>query len=105
MVPFASTLWHRYHFVAREISQGVATGVGMHGCLVYVGGIAVKHNLSSERPRFWSHVDEIVGRADDILIVLYHHYSVSNLLEMVKHVDESFGVAAMHANARFVENV
>ena len=70
-----------------------------------MGEIALIHNFAAFTSGFRTNVDEIVGRADNILVVLHHNHRVADFLKHLQHPDEAFSVARMQPDAWFVENV
>lgn len=70
-----------------------------------VGEVALIHHFAAEPPRLRSDVDDVVGGADYLLVVLHHDDRVAQLLQAAQHADEPLGVARMQPDARFVENV
>ena len=50
-------------------------------------------------------VDEIVGSTHDFLVVLHHDDGIAQRLQFLQYMNESGGVAAMQADAGFVEDV
>ena len=52
-----------------------------------------------------TYLDDVVGRAYDVFVVLYHNNGIADVTQFLEDMDESLGVAAMHANGRLVEDV
>ena len=52
-----------------------------------------------------THVNQVVGTADDVLVVLDHHHGVAHLLQHAQHMDQPVGVARMQADGWLVEDV
>ena len=70
-----------------------------------VGKVAGIYYLSSVASGIRSDVDYIVGRAHYLLVVFHHYYGVAYLLQLAQDAYQPVCVAAVEANARFVENV
>ena len=56
---------------------------------------------TSERP----HVDEEVGGADDVFVVLDDEDGIAKIAEAAEDADEAFGVAGVEADGGFVQNI
>ena len=52
-----------------------------------------------------AHVDEVVGGADDVLVVFYYNHRISEIAESGHRGDEAGGVRGMEADGRLVEDV
>ena len=52
-----------------------------------------------------AYVDQMVGRADYLLVVLYDDHRVADVAQAAEHTDQAVGVARMEPDARLVENV
>ena len=85
---------------AQEIAHGMAIA-----SLLKVVHVALIDDFASQASGIRADVDDVVGRTDDFLVVLYHHHRIAQLLELAKHLDEAVGVPAMKADARFVEDI
>ena len=55
--------------------------------------------------RAGTHVDEVVGGADDVFVVFYYDYRISKIAEADHCGDEAGGVGGMEADRRLVEDV
>ena len=67
--------------------------------------VAFVHDLSTEAACLGTYVDDIVGRTDDVFVVLHHDHGVACLLQLAKHADELVGIAAMKPYGGLVEDV
>ena len=54
---------------------------------------------------FGTDVDEIVGIADNIFIVLYDNDRVAKVAELLENADETESVARMKTDARLIEDI
>jgi len=50
-------------------------------------------------------IDEIVGGANGVLVVLDHDHGIAEIAQLTQRFKEPFVVALMEADARFVEDV
>ena len=62
-------------------------------------------HLAAQAPGIGTDVDEIVGRAHDVLIVLHHNHRVPQVAEGFEDVDEAVGVARVKPDGGLVEDV
>jgi hypothetical protein len=70
-----------------------------------VGGGACVDHFAAVAARFGADVDEVVGGADDFLVVLYDDDGVAQVTQLLQDVDEELRVARVQADAGFVEDV
>ena len=52
-----------------------------------------------------AHVDQIVGRADRVLVVLYHQHRISDVRQIAQGTDQPLIIALMQANRRFIKHI
>jgi hypothetical protein len=69
------------------------------------GVVAGVHDLPAVLPRAGSDVDEPIGGADGVFVVLDDDERVAEVLELHEGVDEPPVVALVQADARFVEHI
>jgi hypothetical protein len=55
--------------------------------------------------RMRAHVDNIIGRQDHVLIVLYHDNRISQITQLLEGINQLEVVAVMQTDAGFVENI
>ena len=84
----------------QEIAHGMAIA-----SLLKVVHVALIDDFASQASGIRADVDDVVGRTDDFLVVLYYHHRIAQLLELAKHLDEAVGVPAMKADAWLVEDI
>ena len=65
----------------------------------------LRHDASPARSTFRSKVDDVVGRLDDVEVVLDDYNRVALIDKLVQHVEQLVGVLEMQAGRRLVENV
>ena len=51
------------------------------------------------------HVDDVVGRADRVLVMLDHQHAVAEVAQMAQRADQPVVVALVQPDARLVEDV
>ena len=52
-----------------------------------------------------AHVDEVVGRPHEVLVVFHHHDGVAQVAQRAQHLQEPDVVAGVQADAGFIEDV
>ena len=73
--------------------------------LVKLTVVALPNHTSPQTTRLRTDVDDEVGLSDDLLVVFHHNHSVSQLLQLTEHVDETLSVAAVETDAGFVQDI
>ena len=67
--------------------------------------VRVASKERSSGSSFGPEVDHVVGRFDDVQIVLDDHNGIPLVHELVQHVEELPGVLEVKAGCRLIENV
>ena len=67
--------------------------------------LSLREDFSALETRAGTHVDEVVGGADDVFVVFYYDYRISKIAEADHCGDEAGGVGGMEADGRLVEDV
>jgi len=62
---------------------------------VQIFHVALVYHLSAQSSGFRTDVDDVVGRADDFLVMFHYYHRVAQLLQLAQHLDEAGGVAAV----------
>ena len=62
-------------------------------------------HLSAFPSPFGTHVDDVVGKFDDIEVVLYHDDRVASVDDALEHIHEDADVFEMQASGRLVEDI
>ena len=97
------------HFAARV--QGVAHGLaqvaarGGFGRGGQVGHAALGDEAAAAHARAGADVDQVLGAADGVFVVLHHDQRVAFGRELVQRVQQDVVVARMQADGGFVEHV
>ena len=105
-VPGAATGCGRRDFLrSREIGHGMTARVFPGGIRRELGGGAFEDDFAAEPTGIGADVDEMVGLAENLLVVLYYDDGVADGDEMAQNVDEPMGVATVQTDARLVEDV
>ena len=55
--------------------------------------------------RAGAHVDDMIGGADDFLVVFHHHHRVAKVAQAGEGADQAGGIGGMEADAGLVEHV
>ena len=63
------------------------------------------HHLAAEAPGARAQVDDMVGRADRVLVVLHHDHRVAEVAQALQRAEQPLVVALVQADARLVEDV
>ena len=100
VVPRAVMRGHGDGFLAQQVAHRIAVAM-----LLQVLRVALVHHFAAKASGFGADVDDVVGGADDFFVVLYDDYRVAQLLELAQDADELVRVAAMEADAGFVQYV
>ena len=53
----------------------------------------------------WPHVNDMVGGAHHVLVVLHHQDAVADIAQVLQGVNEAVVVALMQANTGFVQDI
>ena len=85
---------------ARQVLAGDRAGLGQDRVEVALG-----HDLASVLARAGPDVDDVVGDADRLLVVLDHEHRVAEVAQPDHRVDEALVVALVEADRRLVEHV
>ena len=111
-VPRSPTLRHGYLLVVEQILHRVALRPSLQGLIVTqsVGlqnilCLTFEDNLSAQSSGIRTDIDQIVGSAHDLLVVLDDDDGVAQRLQFLQHMDQTVGVASMQADARLVEDI
>jgi len=88
------------HLFAQQIFHRVAVASWLQ-----VAHVAFIDNLSAQASGLRTYVDDVVGRTDNLFVVLHHHHGIAQLLQLAEHTDKFLSVAAMEADARLVQYV
>ena len=56
----------------------------------------MKHNLSAQAPCIGADIYQIVGSTHDLLIVLYHHNGISQILQILQYIDQTIGISGSY---------
>ena len=67
--------------------------------------VALAHKLSAELASQGPDIDDVVGVADDFLIMLHHDHRIADVAETLQHFDQPVSVARMQPDAGLVEDV
>ena len=70
-----------------------------------VGHRALRHHAAAALARARADVDDVVGAADRVLVVLHHHQRVAHVAQLVQGVQQDLVVARMQADGRLVQHV
>ena len=62
-------------------------------------------DFSSQTPGLRADVDDIIGRADNVFVVLDDNYCITQLLKPTQNLNKQSGIARMQPYTRFVENI
>lgn len=62
-------------------------------------------DVAAKASAFWTHVDDIVCRFDDVQIVFYHNHCVAFVGELVEYGEQNADVFEVEACSRLVEDV
>ena len=90
VVPRAACGGYGNRLFAQEVAHGVAIGAGLQ-----VLHVALVYDLSAQTTGMGTYVDDVVGTADDVFVMLYHDHRIAGLLQLAEHADELVGIAAM----------
>ena len=70
-----------------------------------VFGVAVENHLSTQSSCIGTDVYQVVGSPHDLLVVLHHHHRVTQILQILQHMDQTVGIPGMQADTRLVEDI
>ena len=68
-------------------------------------GLAGRHHLAAVLARARPHVDDVVGAADGVLVVLHHDDGVAQIAQALERGDKPLVVALVQADGRLVQDV
>ena len=91
---------HRDLFHAGEILPGQALGRAHD-----VVHRALRHQLAAMDAGARPHVDDMIGGADRILIMLHHDHGVAEIAQTLQRFEQACVVALMQADGRFVQHI
>ena len=74
-------------------------------CAGNLFGRALAHDFTAAHPRPRPEVDQVVGGAHRVFVVLDHNDGVAQVAKLRERVEQAVVVARMQADRRFVENV
>ncbi len=66
---------------------------------------AHRHHAATQFAREWAHVDDVVGGADGVGIVLDHQHGVAQIAKLHQGLQQARVVPLVEADGGFVENV
>ena len=66
---------------------------------------ALDHDLAAVNAWPWSHLDDVVGRADSVLIVLDYNHGVPDIAQAFERGDHFHIVFGMQADAGFIQHI
>jgi hypothetical protein len=89
-----------YYASSRQIVGSKALGT-VHKFVV--GAIA--HDLATVNTRQGTHIDDTVGSAHNLGVVLDHDNRITQVTQTLQHLNQSVGIAGVQTNARFIENI
>jgi len=52
-----------------------------------------------------SHINNLVGRPDDLLLVFHHNDRVAKVTQFLKYIDKQRGVTRVESDAGFVKDI
>ena len=84
----------------QQVAPGDRIGVGRQ-----VGHRALRDHAAAAFARAGADVDDVVGAADGVFVVLHHHQRIAHLAELVQGVEQDGVVARMQADGGLVEHV
>ena len=84
--------------------QQVAAG-HRFGNAADVAHLPLGHHAATALAGAWADVDDVVGAADGVFVVLHHHQRVALLAQLVQRVQQDLVVARVQADGRLVEHV
>ena len=96
----APDLGHRDLAEAREILAGEAGAVAHH-----VLGRALGDDVAAVRAGARAHVDQMVGGADRVLVVLDHQHRVAEVAQAGQRLQQAVVVALVQADRRLVQHI
>ena len=65
----------------------------------------LRDDPSATRTRTGAEIENVIRRADRILVVLNDDYRIAKIAQRAQRIDEALIVALMEADARFIEHV
>ena len=84
--------------------QQVAPGLRLGGVL-HVFNRALRHQTPAAFAGARSNVDDVVGRADGVFVVLHHHQRVALVAQGFERAQQDFVVARMQADGGLIQHV
>ena len=66
---------------------------------------ALRHDAAAMDAGAGTHVDQVVGGPDHVLVVLHHEHAVADVAQVPQGADQAVVVALVQADARFVQHV
>ena len=72
---------------------------------ISVGKRALEDDLAAVFAGAGAEIDDVVGRAHHVGIVLHHHDGIAEFAQLLEDADEASGIAAVQADGRLVEHV
>jgi hypothetical protein len=105
--PHHAILLHRptqhRHFDALAAGEIIASqGLGICGNLERR---SFRDHASAIDPSRWTHVDQVVGRADRLLIVLHHQHGVAQVAQPPQRAEQPFVIPLVQSDRRFVQHI
>ena len=85
---------------ARQVVAGQRSRVGRH-----LGIGALRHHLAAVDAGPGTHVHDMVGGTDHVLVVLDHDHAVALVTQLLQEFIEAVYVARVHADAGFVKDI
>ena len=86
--------------LAAEVARGERIGMPDH----LVHG-ALHHHLAAEPARARPEIDDVIGGANGVLVVLDHDHGVAEIAQAAQRVEQQRVVALVQPDARLVEDV
>src|SRR6188508_114699 len=86
--------------LATEIARRKRSGMLQHLC-----NGPLSNHLATKAPRTRAQIDQMIGRADGILVVLDHYHGVTEVPEFPERAQETLVVPLVQADARLVQDV
>ena len=68
-------------------------------------GRSLENDFAALSPGHRADVNDPVGGADNLLLVLHHHDRVAQVAQLLEHAHQQLGVAGVEADAGLVEDV
>jgi hypothetical protein len=66
---------------------------------------AIEDDFSPEATGIRTYIDEVIGSAHDLLVVLHHDDGVAYSLQFLEHMDETVGISRVETDAGFIEDI